>query len=137
MTAASCTPAPSSVKRRTPEGGQLAHGGQPLTGPAHGDGAGHRHLAHGPVAQSQDLEGDGGIVDGRVGVGHRHHGREPAEGGGARPGLDRLGLLGPGLTEMGVEVDEARGHQAAAGVEHRGAPAARPEPGPRPSPCRP
>ena len=39
--------------------------------------------------------------------------------------LDGLGFLAAGLAQMGVQVDESRGHQAPAGVEHGGPPAAR------------
>ncbi len=42
---------------------------------------------------------------------------EAAEGGGPAAGLDGLGLLLAGLAQVGVEVDEARGDDAAAGVE--------------------
>ena len=54
----------------------------------------------------------------RVGVRHRHDRGEPAERGGPAAGLDRLGLLVAGLAQVGVEVDEARRDDAAAGVEH-------------------
>ena len=40
----SWTPAPSSVKSVHAEDGQLAHGGEGVAGPSHGDGPGHRHL---------------------------------------------------------------------------------------------
>ena len=33
-------------------------------------------------------------------------------------GLDRLGLLPPGLAQVGVQVDQAGADDAAAGVEH-------------------
>ena len=65
------------------------------------------HLAH-----------DGGTVDGRLGVRHGHDRRVAAEGGGPAAGLDRLGLLPARLAQVGVQVDEAGRHDAAAGVEH-------------------
>ena len=86
------------------------------------------HLAH-----------HGGGVDGRLGVGHGQHGGEAAEGGGPAAGLDRLGLLAARLAQVGVEVDEARGDDAAGGVEHRGASrprAARSRSGPPRRSCR-
>ena len=44
-------------------------------------------------------------------------GGEVLDGGGPRARLHRLGLLAPGLAQVGVEVDEAGGHHAAGGVE--------------------
>ena len=118
MSAPSWTPAPSSVKIRTPEGGQLGHGRQPLPGPAHGDGPGHRHLGQRPPTEGQHLAGRARRVDGRLGVGHGHHRRVAPERRRPGAGLDRLGLFPAGLAQVGVQVDQPGGHQAAAGVEH-------------------
>ena len=49
-----------------------------------------------------------GAVERRLGVGHRDDRAVAAERRGARAALDRLGLLAPGLAQVGVEVDEAR-----------------------------
>ena len=62
-----------------------------------------------------------GGIDGWLGVGHGDNGREAAEGRRPGPGLDRLGLLTPGLAQMGVQVDQPGADQAAPGVEHQGA----------------
>ena len=48
---------------------------------------------------------------------HDHRGA-PAERGGARAGLDRLGLLAARLAEVHLDVDEAGRDDAALGVEH-------------------
>ena len=98
---------------------ELAHGSQALSGAAHGDGTGHRHEAGGTGSQGEHLERDRGTVDGRIGVGHGDHSREPAQRGRPRSGLHRLGLLGAGLAEVGVEVHEPRSDNAATRVEHR------------------
>jgi hypothetical protein len=62
----------------------------------------------------------GGVVH-RVGVGHRAYGGEAAGRGGARPGCDRLLVLAAGLTQVGVDVDEAGAHHQPIGVDHLGA----------------
>jgi len=65
----------------------------------------HTHLRH------------PGRVDRGIGVGHGDDGRVAAERGGPGAGLDRLGLLVAGLPQVRVEVDQAGGDHAAAGVE--------------------
>ena len=76
---------------------QLGVRGERLARPAHRDAAGRQHLAQpGLAALGADELDDAPRVLGRVGVRHRHDGREPAEGGGPAAGLDRLGLLPPG-----------------------------------------
>ena len=102
-----------------PQRGELPDGSEALAGPPHGDGPRHRHLAHRPRTQREHLERHRRAVDGRVGVGHGHHGREPPQGGRPGPALHGLGVLGAGLAEMGVQVHESGSHQAPPGVEHR------------------
>ena len=99
------------------EGGQLAERGQRGAGAPDGDGARHRDLGRAARAEGEDLRRHPGGVDRRLGVGHGDDGRVAAEGG--RPGarLDRLGLLAPGLAQVGVQVDQARADEAAGGVE--------------------
>lgn len=101
------------------ECGHLANGRELLAGTVDGDGAGHPHVGETGLATEQhDLTDHCCVVDGRLGVRHGDNGREPAEGGSPRAGLDRLGLLAAGLAQVGVEVDQAGSHHAAPGVEH-------------------
>ena len=125
MTGTSWTPAPSSVNSRTPSAASSPMGASrsPARPTVMAPATATWHIA--PSPSDEDFEGHRRTVDRRVGVGHGHHRREAPQGGGTGPGLHGLGLLGPGLAQMGVEVDEARGHQASAGVEHRGAARAR------------
>ncbi len=102
------------------ERGHLGHGRQLATLPADGDGAGDPNVATGAGPEVEDLADHGGVVYRRVGVGHRHDRRIAAQGGGSGPGFDRLGLLPARLAQVGVEIDQSRSHEAAAGVEdHR------------------
>ena len=97
--------------------GHFGYGGQPVPLAAHSDGARGVHIARCRAAQRQHFLHHRGTVDGRVGVGHGHHRAEPAPHGGPAPRLDGLGLLGTGLAQMGVHVDQSGGHHAAGGVQ--------------------
>ncbi len=108
-------------EERDAERSQLAERRQRVTGPADGDSAGDGDLGGGGPAQVEDLADHPGRVDRRLGIGHRHDGRVATERGGAGAGLDRLGLLAPGLAQVRVQVDQAGPDEAAAGVEHGGA----------------
>ena len=118
MSAPSCTPAPSSVKRVTPRAASSAERSQGLAGAPDGDGTRHRDLGGAADTERQHFGCHPGRVDRRLRVGHGHNGREAAERG--RPGarLDRLGLLAAGLAQVGVQVDQPGADQAAGGVEH-------------------
>src|SRR5690606_5863606 len=75
-----------------------------------------RSTSPGATTQPPAAGAAGGVGGGgRVGRGPRA--REATEDGGARAGLDRLGLRGARLAQVGVQVDEPRGDDAAAGVE--------------------
>ena len=109
MRRASCTPAPSSVKRRTPSAAISASGASSLPGPAHRDGAGHAHVAHRRRAQLEHLANDGGAVDGGLGVGHGDDRGVAAEGRGrGRRSRPSPPPRGPGWRRWRVQVDEAR-----------------------------
>ena len=112
-------PGPVVGEQPYAEGGQLGHRGQPHAEAPHGDGPGHQHLGRRLATELEHLSGRARVVDGRLGVGHGHHRRETTEGG--RPGarLDGLGLLAPGLAQVGVQVHQPGGHQAPPGVEDR------------------
>ena len=100
--------------------GELGERRQLLARPADRDAAGRQHLAQpGRLTLGPHEVDDATRVLGRVGVRHRHDGRVATERGGPGPGLDRLGLLLARLAQVGVEVDEPRRHDAAAGIEHR------------------
>src|SRR5581483_8953217 len=83
-----------------------------------GDRAGDVDVAEAGLAQVEDLAHDPGAIDRRIGVRHRDDRGEPAERGGARPGLDGLGLLVAGLAQVRVEVDEPWGDHAPGCVDH-------------------
>ena len=101
--------------------GHRAELGQPLAGQAHGDRADREHVAvPGLAAQPPDLLDHAGGVGDRVGVGHGVHGGEAAEGGGPGAGVDGLGVLAARLAQVGVQVDQARQGDQAAGVDHHG-----------------
>nr|BFE69657.1 hypothetical protein GCM10020092_029580 [Actinoplanes digitatis] len=87
-----------------------------------GDGADRLHVDQvGLAAEAPDLlDHAGGVGDGRR-VGHREDRRVAAERGGARAGLDGLGVLAAGLAQVGVQVDEAGERDEALGVDHLGA----------------
>ena len=118
MSRLSCTPAPSSVKSRTPSAASSAIGASCSPCPADGDRARGAHVARRLAAQLEHLAGHRGRVDGRDGVGHGEDARVAADRGAAGAGLDGLGLLLARLAQVGVDVDEAGAHDAAAGVEH-------------------
>ena len=99
------------------EAGQLGHGCELLTRPADGEGGRRVDGAERIPAESLDLADDGRAVDGRRGVGHRHHGSEAAARRGPGAGFDGLGLLPARFSEVGVEVDQAGADDAAAGVQ--------------------
>ncbi len=81
------------------------------------DRAGRLHVARGSRTRGEHRADHRRIVLRRRRVRHRDDRREAPEGGRARAGLDRLGVLHPGLPEMDVQVDEARRDDAAARVE--------------------
>ena len=97
---------------------QLGQRRQRVAGPSHRDGAGHRHLGHAADAEGEHLGRHPGRVDGRLRVGHGDDGGEAAECSRPGAGLDRLGLLVPGLAQVGVQVDQPGADQAPGGVEH-------------------
>ncbi len=95
--------------------GQLTHGGELLPCPPGGDGAVDQDLdgrAARPGSRADALE-DPGLVCGGRGVRHQGDCREAAVGGRGRAGGDRFGVFETGLAEMGVEIEEARGHDHA------------------------
>ena len=61
-----------------------------------------------------------GRVDRRVGVGHAADAREPALDRGRSAAGHRLVMLGIGLPQMDVDVDQTRGHDAAVRVDSFG-----------------
>ena len=79
MTPTSWTPAPSSVNSRTPRAASSPMGARrsPARPTVMAPATATWHMA--AVPERQHLEGHRGAVDGGVGVGHGHHGREPAE----------------------------------------------------------
>ena len=101
-------------------GHQLLHVGQLPAGPVagyaadypnpHGRGGGAvRHVVH-----------HGGVVDGRVGVGHGADGGEAAPGRRRRAGGNGLLVLEPRLPQVGVDVDEAGSDHQAGRVDNPG-----------------
>ena len=72
----------------------------------------------GPLAQGEDV---GGVVDDRVGVGHRDDPAEAARGSGASAGLDVLLVLLPGRAQVDVGVEEGRERVQAGRVDLLGA----------------
>jgi hypothetical protein len=104
--------APAVVGEHPDRGGGVGHRaelGQPLAGQADGDRADRADVAvAGLPAQPPDLLDHAGRVGDGVGVGHRVHGGEAAEGGRPGAGLHRLGVLTARLAQVRVEVDEAR-----------------------------
>ncbi len=105
-------------------GGRVGHRaelGEPLAAEADGDRADREDVAvPGLAAEPPDLLDDAGGVGDRVGVGHRVHGGEAAERGGARAGLDGLGVLAARLAQVGVQVDQAGQRDEPGGVDDLG-----------------
>ena len=60
----------------------------------------------------------GGIVNGRVGVGHGTDGSEPAARGRRRAGGDGLFVFKAGFAQVGVDVDETGGYHQAVSLNH-------------------
>ena len=107
--------------------GHRAQLGQLLAVQADGHRADRAHVAvAGLAAEPPDLLDHAGGVGDRLGVGHRVHGGEPAEGGGRRTALDGLGVLAAGLAQVGVQVDQAGQRDQALGVDDLGARGAEP-----------
>ena len=83
ISSGSCTPLPSSVKMPHAGVDELGERRQRLPRPAHRDAAGRQHLAQaGRLALAAHELDDATRVLRRVGVRHRHDGREAAERGG-------------------------------------------------------
>jgi len=100
---------------------QLAQRGEDLAFACGGDRAGREHAAEPLLLAALEHEGDElTVVDGRLRVGHRHDGGKASGGGGPRARGDVFLVLLARLAEMDVQVDEARHHPAAAGVDHLG-----------------
>ena len=95
----------------------LGHGRQVAAPAANRDSGRGVHVAASCGAEVLHLAHHRRAVDGRIGVGHGHHGGEPAQGGAPGAGLDGLGVLPAGLAEMDVQIDEARRNHAPGGVE--------------------
>ncbi len=118
MSRSSCTPLPSSVKSRTPSAAISAIGASrsparpTVMAPPRCDVAQRR------AAEVEHLADHAGASrwPARCWAWPRTRG-VAAERRGPGPGLDRLGLLPAGLAQVGVEVDQAGGDDAAAGVE--------------------
>ena len=114
----SCTPAPSSVKIRTPAAAISAVGAVDVAG---GDGSGGVHIDQTRrQAEFTDLADDTDGVDGRVGVRHRDDRCVATEGSGPAAGFDGLGSLVAGLAEMCVEIDQPRADPATRRIEDSG-----------------
>jgi hypothetical protein len=79
------------------------------------------HVAASALGQVEYVAHDRGRVRRRLGIRHGDDRGVAAERRRPSPGLDRLGFFGPGLPQMGVQVNQARGDDAAARVEHDGA----------------
>ena len=121
MTEASWTQSPSSVKIRTPSAAISAIGASILPSRPDRYRPCRPDVAAGALGQVEDLAHHRSRVSRRLGIGHRDDRCVTAERRSTRAGLDRLGLFGPGLPQMGVQVDQAGRDDAAARVEHDGA----------------
>ena len=84
---------------------------------ADGDRPCHRHIDCRGTAEVEHLGDHRSRVGRRHGVGHRQQRRVTAERACPTTGLDRLCFLAAGLAQVGVEVDQPRSDQAAAGVD--------------------
>ncbi len=111
-------PGPVIGEEPNPEGGQLGHGRQALAGPTHRDRPGHRHFRRCRGCQLLHVSHRLCRIESRLGVGHGHYRGVTAEGGSPGARLDGFRLLPARLAEMGVEVDQTRGDDAALGLEH-------------------
>ncbi len=88
-------------------------------GTADGDRPGGQDLAEScSLALAAHEVDDLDTVLRRVGVGHRDDRGEPPERGGPAAGLDRLGLLAPGLAQVHVQVDEPGRHDQSGRIDH-------------------
>ena len=118
MRRASCTPAPSSVNRRTPSAAISASGASSLPRPPHGDGAGDVHARTPPSHPARAPRGRRPRSRWRARCwAWRRRPCSPPRAAARRAGLDRLRLLATGLAEMRVQVDEPRRDRAAGRVE--------------------
>ena len=107
-------PGPAAVHQ--PQLGEL------LAGQALGDRADRLDVDQtgGPPEVEDPLGGLGGVGD-RAGVRHGEDRGEPAHGRRRRAGGDGLGVLAPGLAQVGVQVDQPGQGDQPVGVEHLGA----------------
>ena len=69
----------------------------------------------------QDEIDDRPPIDPHRRVGHAGHTSEPSTGRGKRPGGDRFGVLGAGLPQVDVHVEETRHRDGAVEVDRAGA----------------
>ena len=117
---ASLTQCPSSLNTRD-RGGRAGHVGdlgELLAGQPARDRADRPDVDQaGQLAQPGHLLDHLGGVGDRIGVGHRVHRGEPAEGSRGRTGGDRLGVLAAGLAQVGVQVDQAGQQHRAVGLD--------------------
>ena len=97
--------------------GHLPDRRQLLALPPDGDGAGDVDVAQRRAPEVEHLVDHRRRVDGRRGVGHGHERGVPAERSRPAAGLDGLRLFLARLAQVAVEVDEARRHDAAPGVD--------------------
>ena len=110
MTSASAIALPPSVKptapasREQPDLGQLA-ALEPLASRRRRCGSCASPTSRARRATNSTTDR---LVDRRVGVGQRHHGRDAAGGRGGAAALDRLLMLGAGLAQLDAHVDKAR-----------------------------
>ncbi len=113
--------APAVVGEHPHAGVGVGHGpelGQPLAAEADGDRTHGEHVDQArTLAQVPHLLDDAGRVGHGIGVGHGMDGGEAAQGRGARPGQDRLGVLPSRLAQVGVQVHEARQRDQPVGVD--------------------
>ena len=102
-------------RRRVGHGAQL---GEVLPLEPHGDGSHGMDIAVASLdpAAPHLLDHTRGVGH-RSGVGHRMHGGEAPQCGRRGAAGDRLGILATGLTQMRVQIHEARQHHEAATVD--------------------
>ena len=100
------------------ERGHLCHRRE-LLAPAPGrDGTRDMHVAQRRLPEVEDFAHDRRVVDGGLGVRHGDDRGEPAECRCSRAGLDGLRLFAARLTEMRVQIDEARRDDTATCIDH-------------------